>query len=146
MGDNALVSFKASGITAVRAALAAIAVTALLLFAGCASVSQVTNLAESACQDSFKDGLISILKSQGETPDNALELERRTERMLRSGAFGPRPFLVSSPSGTDYTFFVDHKGARCLLRLYGRQKGFWSYTNNLTYIETRALPACACSD
>ncbi len=60
--------------------------------------------------------------------------------------YGPRPFLVASPSGTDYTFFVQEKKPICLLRLYGRQKGFWSYTNNLTYIATRPLPNCACSE
>lgn len=36
-------------------------------------------------------------------------------------------------------FFVERKGEECLLRLYGRQKGFTRYTNNLTYIRTRDL-------
>ena len=59
---------------------------------------------------------------------------------------GPRPFLVASPSGTDYAFFVERKDDACLLRLYGRQKGFVTYTNNLTYIATQPLAPCRCEE
>ena len=41
---------------------------------------------------------------------------------------------------------IERKDDACLLRLYGRQKGFVSYTNNLTYIATRPLTACACAE
>lgn len=47
--------------------------------------------------------------------------------------------------GTDYRFFIDAARDQCLLRLYGRRKGFWSYTNNLSYIATRPLPGCSYS-
>jgi hypothetical protein len=54
--------------------------------------------------------------------------------------------MVGAPSGSDYAFFVQKKGSECLLRLYGRQKGFVRYTNNMTYIATRKLPPCRCVD
>ena len=57
----------------------------------------------------------------------------------------PRPFVVSSPSGADYGFFVQQK-SECLLRLFNRQQGFTRYTNNLTYIATRQLDGCQCAE
>jgi hypothetical protein len=59
---------------------------------------------------------------------------------------GPRPFAIAAPSGTDYRFFVQRKGEACVLNLYGRQKGFVSYTNNLTYIATQDLSDCTCAE
>jgi hypothetical protein len=41
---------------------------------------------------------------------------------------------------------VERKDDACLLRLYGRQKGFVAYTNNLTYIATQPLAACRCEE
>jgi len=114
--------------------------------AGCTNVASVTNLSDSACAPSFESGLSSILIDQKEKPEVAKALAHQTYRVLTSAQLGPRPFLVASPSGTDYTFFVQRKHERCLLRLYGRQKGFMSYTNNLTYIATREIPSCACSE
>jgi hypothetical protein len=112
----------------------------------CMSVGQISNLEESQCRSSFSQAISSILLSQGEKPETADQLADRAVTELSLANLGPRPFLIASRSGTDYTFFVQVKGPACLLRLYGRQKGFWSYTNNLTYIETRPLPACACRD
>ena len=59
---------------------------------------------------------------------------------------GPRPFLVASPSGADYSFFVQRMDGACALRLYARQKGFVSYTNNITYIATETLGPCRCAE
>ena len=53
---------------------------------------------------------------------------------------------TSAPSGTDYRFFTDHKGTDCVLTLFGRRKGFISYTNNLTYMATEILPGCTCAE
>ena len=66
--------------------------------------------------------------------------------MLASGELGPRPFTLLAPSGVDYAFFVEADGKECVLRLYGRQKGFVSYTNNLTYIASRTLAGCVCAE
>ncbi len=118
----------------------------LLVAAGCASVAEIPNLSDDACRRSFQDGLASILVEQHETPEVAQALAERTRITLERGGVGPRPFFVSSSSGTDYGFFVQKKKNTCLLRLYGRQKGFTSYTNNLTYIATRPLPGCACRE
>ena len=113
---------------------------------GCATVAQVTNLSQSACAMEFREGISAILVEQGETKDSGEALGGRTLSVLTTGALGPRPFLVASPSGTDYEFFVEKKSDRCLLRLYGRQHGFVSYTNNLTYIATRPLTSCECAE
>ena len=117
---------------------------AVLLSTRCASVAQVDNLSDASCSNQFEQSLTSILTTQHEKPEVAQGLAHRTYLVLTRVDFGPRPFYVSSSSGTDYTFFIDKKRDRCLLRLYGKQKGFMSYTNNLTYIETRELSSCSC--
>jgi hypothetical protein len=119
---------------------------ATVLSAGCTTVAQVSNLNESSCSASFESQLSSILTEQGETADAAAALAHHSYRILTTAQLGPRPFLVAAPSGTDYSFFVQKKSNRCLLRLYGRQKGFVSYTNDLTYISTRELSGCACQE
>ena len=90
--------------------------------------------------------MAAVLSAEGETSENATALARSATTMLTLGDLGPRPFLVAAPSGTDYSFFVEKTKSTCILRLYGRQKGFVSYTNNLTYIDSRPLPGCACAD
>jgi uncharacterized membrane protein len=114
--------------------------------ASCTSVAKITTLAENDCEHAFTGALERVLAKEGETPPNARQLAESTSAALRSYDLGPRPFLVESPSGVDYSFFVEKKGAACLLRLYGRQKGFTSYTNNLTYIATEPLAPCQCAE
>jgi hypothetical protein len=113
---------------------------------GCATVAQVTTLNDPACKSMVREQLNSVLLEQGEEPDLAKRLAVNTTTVLATGALGPRPFGVSSPSGADYSFFVQHKSSECLLRLYGRQKGFARYSNNLTYIASRSLDGCQCAD
>lgn len=81
---------------------------------------------------------------QGEKQEVADGLAESITTVLSSGSLGPRPFLVVSPSGTDYGLFVQQKSSDCLLRLFSRQKGFMRYSNNLTYIATRPLDGCTC--
>ena len=122
-----------------RSAIAAL----LILCSGCASVAHVTSVAEPACRASVERGFSTILAAQGESPETAGRLASSATAGLAQG-IGPRPFLVTSPSGADYSFFVDRKDGACLLRLYARQKGFVSYSNNLTYIATEPLAPCQC--
>jgi len=118
---------------------------ACLTLTGCATVAEV-ELTEDSCRQTFQDALTSILVEQHETPDVAANLAEVTREQLERTQLGPRPFVISSSSGADYEFFVEKKSSGCLLRLYGRQKGFTSYTNDLTYIATRPLPGCACKE
>ena len=117
-----------------------------MLLNGCTTVAQVTTLSDENCHNKIREQLNAILLDEGEKPDTANRLAVNTTTVLATGALGPRPFGVSSPSGADYSFFVQRKGEECLLRLYGRQKGFTRYTNNLTYIATRSLEGCACAE
>lgn len=109
-------------------------------------MAQITTLSNESCRQTVRGQLESILVEEREQPDIANRLAVNTTVILATGSLGPRPFGVSSPSGADYSFFVQRKGERCLLRLYGRQKGFTRYTNNLTYISTRALEGCTCAE
>jgi len=118
----------------------------LLLAARCTTVAQVTTLSNPACRDTLRVALAKVLEKEGETAPVAERLAESSTAALQTGELGPRPFLVASSSGVDYSFFVEKKGARCLLRLYGRQKGFVSYTNNLTYIATESLAPCECAE
>jgi hypothetical protein len=129
-----------------RTLLLAGAGIALLLAGGCASVARVTTLSDVACRDALAAGFVTVLTAQAETPETASRLAREAVAALASVDMGPRPFLVVSPSGTDYAFFVERKDDACLLRLYGRQKGFVSYTNNVTYIATQPLAPCRCAE
>jgi hypothetical protein len=114
--------------------------------AGCATMTKVTNLSDEFCRTSFTHRLSAILVDQSERPEHAAALAAKAVVTLTTYELGPRPFAIAAPSGTDYRFFVDRKGTECVLTLYGRRKGFVSYTNNLTYIATEPLPGCACAD
>lgn len=113
---------------------------------GCASVAQVTSLDDPTCKGTVREQLNAVLIEQGEKPEIAERLAVNTTTVLATGALGPRPFGVSSSSGADYSFFVQQKGSQCLLRLYGRRKGFTRYSNNLTYIASRSLDGCQCAE
>ena len=121
-------------------------ILAAAMTVSCTSVAQLTNLADASCQASLETEMQAILGGQGETPENATKLAHRAVTILTLGDLGPRPFLVAAPSGTDYSFFVEKTKSGCILRLYGREKGFVSYTNNLTYIDSRTLQGCSCSE
>lgn len=112
----------------------------------CATVARVTNLSSATCAAQMRQGLGEILVEQGESAQAGEALAQDATAGLGQGTRGPRPFLIASPSGSDYVFFVDKKTDGCLLRLYGRRHGFVSYTNNLTWIATRRLPGCECSE
>ena len=124
-----------------KAALAALVV----LCSGCATVAHVTSVPEPSCRAAVERGFSTILAGQGESPDVAARLANSATTGLAQG-IGPRPFLVASPSGADYSFFVERRDGACLLRLYARQKGFVSYSNNLTYIATEPLAPCQCAE
>jgi len=109
-------------------------------------MAKVTNLSEESCRSSFTYQLSAILAYEGETPQAADALAGKTVYTLTTYDLGPRPFAIAAPSGTDYRFFIDRKGADCVLTLFGRRKGFVSYTNNLTSIATEVLPDCTCAD
>ena len=128
--------------SSVRLAIVVAAVSVM----SCTSVARITNLTDPACQTSLETELVAVLLGQGETLDDSTALAQRTATILAVGRIGPRPFLVASPSGTDYSFFVEKKKSGCILRLYGRQKGFVSYSNNLTYIDSRPLQGCSCAE
>jgi hypothetical protein len=124
----------------------ALAIGLMLLASGCTSVAQITTLSDEGCHQTVTAALAKILQTEGETPQAATQLADSTTTVLQFGRLGPRPFLVEAPSGVDYSFFVEKKSSGCVLRLYGRQKGFVSYTNNLTYIATEPLAPCACAE
>jgi len=124
----------------------ALAIGLPLLIAGCTTVAQVTTVSEPACRQALDSGLARIFEAQGESAAVAQQLARSTTSSLATGNLGPRPFVVSSSSGVDYGLFIQMDGASCLLRLFGRQKGFVSYTNKLTYIATEPLAQCRCAE
>jgi hypothetical protein len=130
-----------------RHAIVWVLLVCLLPFAaGCASVAQITTLSDPGCHQSLTGALAAVLQAQGETPRVARELADSTAAALQAMNPGPRPFLIAAPSGVDYSFFVQRKGSSCILRLYGRQKGFVSYTNNISYIATEPLAPCECAE
>jgi hypothetical protein len=128
------------------AAKKAFAAVVILVIGGCATVAQVTTLSDQNCRHTFEDRVSSILVEQGEKQEVADKLTESITTVLLTGSLGPRPFLVASPSGADYGFFVEQKSSECLLRLFSRQKGFTRYRNNLTYIATRSLTGCMCAE
>jgi hypothetical protein len=124
----------------------ALAAVALLIVGGCTTVAQVTSLSDRNFRHTFVDRMSSILVGEGEKQEVAEKLAESTTIVLSTGSLGPRPFVVASPSGADYGFFVEQKSSDCLLRLFSRQKGFTRYRNNLTYIATRQLDGCMCAE
>ena len=124
----------------------AVVAVVILVAAGCATVAQVTALSDQNCRHTFAERVSSILVEQGEKQEVADKHTESITTVLLTGSLGPRPFLVASPSGADYGFFVEQKSSDCLLRLFRRQKGFTRYRNNLTYIATRSLTGCMCAE
>ena len=122
------------------------AAVVILVVGGCTTVAQITTLSDQSCRHTFVDRMSSILVEQGEKQGVAGKLAESTTTVLSTGSLGPRPFVVASPSGADYGFFVEQKSSDCLLRLFSRQKGFTRYRNNLTYIATRLLTGCMCAE
>jgi hypothetical protein len=92
--------------------------------AGCTTIAQVANLTEAQCNASFESQLTSILTEQGEKDEVAATLTHGTYLMLTAAEMGPRPFLVASPSGTDYTFFIQKKRNHCLPSSLRSPEGF----------------------
>ncbi|MCK9538011.1 hypothetical protein [Dokdonella sp.] len=128
-----------------RIVAAALIVGLSWLLTACSTVGQVSNLADATCATAFEDALAAILVGQGEAPADARALAARARMTLAGEQPGPRPFALAAPSGTDYHLFVAPAQPACQLRLYGRVKGFTRYTNNLTWIDARPLPACRCT-
>ena len=124
----------------------ALAAVVIIFVGGCTTVAQVTTLSDQNCRHTFVDQMSSILVEEGEKQEIAERLAESTMNVLSTGSLGPRPFVVASPSGADYGFFVEQKSSECLLRLFSRQKGFTRYRNNLTYIATRLLTGCMCAE
>ena len=131
---------------ACSAAEKALAAAVIFVVGGCTTVAQVTSLSDQNCRHTFVDRMSSIFVEEGEKQDVAEKLAESSVIALSTGSLGPRPFLVASPSGADYGFFVEQKSSDCLLRLFSRQKGFTRYRNNLTYIATRSLTGCMCAE
>ena len=124
----------------------ALAAVVFLVVGGCTTVAQGTTLSDQNCLHTFVDRMSSILVEEGEKQEVADKLAESTTTILLTGSLGPRPFLVASPSGSDYGFFVEQKSSDCLLRLFSLQKGFTRYRNNLPYIATRSLTGCMCAE
>ena len=116
-----------------------------LALASCAQVVRIDNPEDASCARSIRDETATILLGQGENDTDAAELARRAANPDMLRANGPRPFFLRSPSGSDYGLFVDRRDNACLLRLYMRRRGFSTYTNNLSFIDTRTLTGCGCS-
>lgn len=125
-----------------------LALTALTLGTtlGCTTMATITNVQEEPCQRTFATALADIVRAEGEPAEHAQRIIDQAPALGATFDYGPRPFMIRARSGTDYSFFVEKKGEQCLVRLYGRQKGFVRYTNNLTYIQTQELPGCHCAE
>ena len=119
---------------------------AALFATGCTSFAAVSNLASPSCAASFEAALSSILREQGESPELAASLARRTHLSLTDFDYGPRPFQVMSPAPADYHFVVQGKHEHCLLRLYQRTRASVEYKNEMTFISTRDRPSCTCRE
>jgi hypothetical protein len=118
----------------------------LVYLSSCVSIGRITNLQERPCADSLQQRVTQVLIAQGEPPQYAAQAAQHTLWILANGYIGRRPFLASTPDA-DYGFFIElRQQHECLLRLFSIHKGFWRYTNNLTYIDTREVPTCFCEE
>jgi hypothetical protein len=98
----------------------------LALLNGCTTVAQVTTLAEESCRRAMQDQLESILTEEHEPSELANRLAVNTTTVLATGTLGLRPFGISSPSGADYTFFIQPQGRRMSIATVRAAEGFYS--------------------
>ena len=121
----------------------AFAVAALLAASGCVSIGRV-DVTTNECAATVTRQLADILVAEHEPERIAQELARDATLALLSGEATTAQFLVFSPSGTDYAFFVQHRSSGCVLRLHARRGLRYEVRNNLTYIASRPLTGCRC--
>ncbi|HVN77275.1 MAG TPA: hypothetical protein VMT19_13235 [Thermoanaerobaculaceae bacterium] len=121
-----------------------VCLAALASSTACLTNARITNLDDDSCRSTLTSAISTILVGQRELPELADLLAADAVQAMAPTGPPYRPFTVSSPSGTDYTFVFRLKKDGCLLRLWGRARGSWVYTNDLTYIATEPLPGCRC--
>ncbi len=80
---------------------------------GCTSIAAVTNLRDQPCQQNSAMALSEILLAEGEEPARVQKIVDKADLLGSAFDYGPRPFVVSSQSGTDHSFFVEKKGEKC---------------------------------
>lgn len=115
------------------------------MLSSCVSMGRILNLEASSCTDSLSEQLTISLIGQGEKSDEAKQTARHSVHLLQLVKLGKRPFGVSTRDA-DYTYFIENSKGNCVLRLLSIRKGFWRYSNNLTFIDTRIVPECLCED
>jgi hypothetical protein len=106
----------------ISAAMRVLAALGLLTLAGCTTVARVTRIEDPGCRTSLESAFRSILEEEDEKPDVAAALAAQATDRLAAVDIGPRPFVVSSPSGVDFAFFFEKEEAACLLHLLGSSK------------------------
>ena len=82
---------------------------AWLLFGGalgCTTMATMTNVRDQPCRQNFSSALSEMLVEEGEETDRVQRLVENPDSVGSVFDYGPRPFSVSSRSGTDYSFFV----------------------------------------
>ncbi len=128
----------------------ALSLVAVLTASGCSLTAKVANLSEESCRTSITRHLSYMLIRQGEKLPFAEALAHKTVSAFAPYDFELRSFTIAAPSGEDYQFFIQHKGADCALTLSGRRKGLWKPFNFDTtmrkYSATEILPGCTCAD
>jgi hypothetical protein len=122
-----------------------VSLVALAASAACMSAARATNFEDASCRSTLAKAISTILAGQGEQPEIADWLGADALQGSDPAGLRAKGFSVSSPFGTDYKFILQRKGESCLLRLYRREKGSRSTTNDLTFLATEPLPGCLCS-
>ncbi len=115
------------------------------ILCSCASVGKITNQDDSECLKNFQTQLALVMTEEGEPQLSAQRIASKIVAGLSFHPLGRRIFLVEGED-TDYSFFIQNNNGQCVLRLVRTRKGFTTYTNNLTYINSKDIPICRCED
>jgi tetratricopeptide (TPR) repeat protein len=119
----------------------------IVLFSGCHQMVGISNLDQATCAKNFQDRLKRVLVRFGEKPEVAERLARSEYNWLLSSNLQARPFLVQSPSGNDYTFFISKEKNYCKMHLVEKSRGFTSLSSNIPpYLASRKLVDCSCEE
>ena len=122
----------------------ALALSLLLLSAGCSSTPRITNLADPACKGQFRSAVTHLLAATEGGSDASEVATTVTSDLVAAGRL-PGAVLAAGPSGNRYKLRVHSEGQNCILALETVE-----YPKNVHPIpwmqltKTRLLDGCAC--
>jgi hypothetical protein len=107
--------------------------------------ARMPDIASQACRAGFSDAIAAMLVEHDERPDVARRAADRAVESIIDADLGPRGFEVSTNYPADYDMIVTLDKSRCVLTLFGLNKGGMSISGTVP-IESKPFSGCLCTE